>query len=104
MPSPLTVVVWAPFIGLLFMAALAAYLGMILSEAWRERPWRAVLILTGLGVVAMLVAWHGDGQEVTRHTIEGLAQLRLGLWILIVVGLLGPQPGGEGGGRQQPAG
>jgi len=105
MPSPLTVVVWAPLIGLLFMAALAAYLGMILSEAWRERPWRAVLILTGLGVVAMLVAWHGDGQEVTRHTIEGLAQLRLGLWILIVVGLLGPQPGDtEAGGRQQPAG
>jgi hypothetical protein len=102
MSSPLTVVMWAPFIGLLFMGALAVYLG-ILSEAWRDRPWRAVLILTGLGLVAMLVAWHGDGQEVTRHTVEGLAQLRLGLWILIVVGLLGAAPVGvRPGGDQKP--
>jgi hypothetical protein len=96
MASPLTVIVWPPLIGLLTMAALAIYLG-ILSEAWRDRPWRAVLILTGLGVLAMLVAWHGDGQEVTRHTIEGLAELRLGLWILIIVGLLGLRLTGEAG-------
>ncbi len=91
MASPLTIVMWPPLIGLLALAALAIYLG-ILSEAWRERPWRAVLILAALGVVAMLVAWHGDGQEVTRHTVEGLAQLRLGLSILVVVGLLGLVP------------
>ena len=104
MASPLTVVMWAPFIGLLFMAALAVYLG-ILSEAWRDRPWRAVLILTGLGLLAMLVAWHGDGQEVTRHTVEGLAQLRLGLWIMIVVGLLGTGPAGRrAGGHPEPGG
>ena len=38
-----------------------------------------------IGLLSMLVAWHGDGQEVTRHTVEGLAELRLGLWILIVM-------------------
>ena len=43
----------------------------------------------------MLVAWHGDGQEVTRHTVEGLAELRLGLWIIILLGALAnaPEPG-----------
>jgi hypothetical protein len=94
MASPLTVVVWPPLIGLLAMAVLAPYLG-VLSGAWRERPWRAVLLLTALGVPAMLVAWHGDGQEVTRHTVEGLAELRLGLWILMVTGLLGIAPDRE---------
>ena len=103
MPSPLTIVVWPPLIGLLFMAALAVYLG-ILSEGWRDRPWRAVLILTGLGLLAMLVAWHGDGQEVTRHTVEGLAQLRLGLWIMIVVGLFGLHPGAQTRRKREPAG
>jgi len=43
-----------------------------------------------------LVAWHGDGQEVTRHTVEGFAELRLGIWIVIVLWFLGappPRPG-----------
>jgi hypothetical protein len=40
-----------------------------------------------IGVAAMLVAWHGDGQEVTRHTVEGFAEVRLGVWIPFVVGL-----------------
>lgn len=88
MKSPLTVVMWPPALELAIMGALALYLA-VLSEAWRERPWRAVLALTGIGVLAMLVAWHGDGQEVTRHTIEGFAEVRLGVWILIVLGLLG---------------
>ena len=36
----------------------------------------------------MLVAWHGDGQETTRHTVEGFAQVRLGVWLLFALGLL----------------
>ncbi len=49
-----------------------------------------VVVLTLVGVAAMLVAWHGDGQEVTRHTVEGFAQVRLGVWLLFAIGLLGP--------------
>ena len=58
-------------------------------------------MVTVLSVVrrwrGMLVAWHGDSQEVTRHTIEGVAQVRLGVWILFTMGLLrlpafGPDP------------
>jgi hypothetical protein len=92
--SPLTVVVWPPLIGLVLLAMLAGYLTM-LSKGWRDGVWRMMLVFTGIGVVAMLVAWHGDGQEVTRHTVEGLAQLRLGLWIIILLWFLESAPAGS---------
>lgn len=92
--SPLSIVVWPPLIDILIMTAVSLYLG-VLSGVWRDRPWRAVLILTGIGVLAMLVAWHGDGQEVTRHTVEGFAEVRLGLWILVLLGLLTPAASGQ---------
>jgi hypothetical protein len=45
------------------------------------------VVLTVIGLLAMLVAWNGDGQEVTRHTVEGAVQVRLGLWVLALLGL-----------------
>jgi hypothetical protein len=89
--SPLTVVMWPPLVGLVVLAVVAAVVSL-LSRAWRQGVWRMVVALTLVGVLSIVVAWHGDGQEVTRHTVEGLAQLRLGLWIVIVVGVLGPTP------------
>ena len=89
--SPLTVVVWPPLIGLLILAAVAGYL-TFLSKGWRDGVWRMMLVFSAIGVLAMLVAWHGDGQEVTRHTVEGLAQLRLGLWIVILLWFLESAP------------
>ncbi len=87
--SPLTRLLWPPLLELLVLSALALYLGIV-SEAWRTAPWRMVAVLTLVGMAAMLVAWHGDGQEVTRHTVEGFAQVRLGVWLLFAMGLLGP--------------
>jgi hypothetical protein len=86
--SPLTTWLWPPLLELLVLSAVALYLGIV-SEAWRTAPWRVVVVLTLVGIVGMLVAWHGDGQEVTRHTVEGFAAVRLGVWILFAVGLLG---------------
>jgi hypothetical protein len=86
--SPLTVVVWPSLIGLLVQLGVAVYVSLI-SRAWRQPVWRMVFSLTVIGVLSMLVAWHGDGQEVTRHTVEGLAELRLGLWIIILNWLFG---------------
>jgi hypothetical protein len=86
--APLTTVLWPPLLELLVVASLALYFGIV-SEAWRTGPWRMVVVLTLVGMAGMLVAWHGDGQEVTRHTVEGFAQVRLGVWILFAVGLLG---------------
>jgi hypothetical protein len=88
MASPLTVVFWPPLLGLVFLVIMAATLGFP-KQVRRGRPWQMMAAFTVIGVGSMLVAWHGDGQEVTRHTIEGLAQVRLGIWILLVIGLLG---------------
>ncbi len=87
MTSPLTWLLWPPLIELLVLSAVALYLGIV-SEAWRTRPWRVLVVLTLVGMAGMLVAWHGDGQETTRHTIEGFAEVRLGVWLLFALGLL----------------
>jgi hypothetical protein len=92
MASPLTVVFWPPLLGLIFLAVFAATLGFP-KEVRRGRPWQMMVAFTVIGVGSMLVAWHGDGQEVTRHTIEGLAEVRLGIWILLVIGLFGLDQG-----------
>jgi hypothetical protein len=88
MGSPLTVALWPPLLGLFFLAVLAASLS-VRKEVRRGRPWQMMVAFTVIGVGSMLVAWHGDGQEVTRHTVEGLAEVRLGVWILLVIGLFG---------------
>jgi hypothetical protein len=62
-----------------------------------------VVVLIVIGVLAMLIAWHGDGQEVTRHTVEGFAQVRLGVWILVVWGLLGMTADADAAGETCPA-
>ena len=92
MASPLTIVMWPPLFGLIILTALAGSLAWG-TGACSERTWRVVALLTVGGIVAMLVAWHGDAQEVTRHTVEGLAEFRLGVWILVIVGLIGFDPG-----------
>ena len=68
----MTGLLWPPLLELLVLSALTLYLGIV-SEAWRSAPWRMAVVLTLVGWPAMLVAWHGDGQEVTRHTVEGFA-------------------------------
>ena len=95
MTSPLTPVLWPSLLGLDVMAAMAIALGAR-SGAWRQPAWRAVAVLAAIGIPAMLIAWHGDGQEVTRHTVEGFAELRLGVWILLVIGLVGSRVASAG--------
>ena len=86
--SPVTGLLWPPLLELLVLSAVTLYLGIV-SEAWRTPPWRVVAVLTLVGMAGMLVAWHGDGQEVTRHTVEGFTAVRLGVWILFATSLLG---------------
>ena len=48
-----------------------------------------VALLGVLGVAHMLVAWHGDGMEVTRHASIGNVQIRLA--VIVALGMLLPR-------------
>jgi hypothetical protein len=85
--SPLTPLAWPPLAALGVLVALAGYLA-VRHRTWRHPSWRVLAVVTAVGLPAVFVAWSGDGQEVTRHTVEGFAELRLGIWILVVLGLL----------------
>ncbi len=70
-----------------------ATLAVALAFAWRRSAWRRELwvvgILGALGPVSMLLAWQGDGQEVTRHMVEGSVQTRLAILLFLLIGALG---------------
>jgi hypothetical protein len=55
------------------------------------------VVLGALGVLAMLIAWQGDGQEVPRHTVEGFAEVRVCVLVMAVVGVLRAVPVGQRG-------
>jgi hypothetical protein len=78
--SGLTPVLWPPWIWLI---GIGAVIGIVINEKdlTLSRVAQIVMVLGLIGIPAMLAAWNGDGQEVTRHTIEGLAEVRLGVLI-----------------------
>jgi hypothetical protein len=99
--SPLTDPMWPSLAWLAGLALVAGVLA-VWRKTWRRPAWRMTVALTVIGGLAMVVAWHGDGQEVTRHTVEGFAQLRLGLWILVVLGALSSAPAGPASSGPEP--
>jgi hypothetical protein len=72
-------------------AAIAVAIAIGVARAvWRRRWWRMLALLGGLGLLEMLVAWHGDGTETARHGIVGSVAVRLAVVILVVAGALAP--------------
>lgn len=84
--SPLTSILWPTWWWLLPMA-VAALASAALSGVWRSRAWGMVAALSIIGIIEMVVSWNADGQEATRHTIEGFLEVRLGVLILLLVGV-----------------
>jgi hypothetical protein len=83
----------------LLMAALAVAIG------WRRRTsdraeWRFLVAFALIGLLSMLLAWHGEGMEVTRHMVEGNVEVRLSVLLLLLFALFGrpvtPQARQEG--------
>jgi hypothetical protein len=62
---------------------------VFIRRLYRRPEVKALLLLLATGLFSMLVAWHGDGMEVARHTVEGNVQSRLAVMGLGVLGVLG---------------
>ena len=65
------------------LAALGLAVGLrtgLHRRAW----WWVVVVFGAIGVVHMLIAWHGDGMETTRHVSIANAQTRLCILVLVV--------------------
>ncbi|HXY27597.1 MAG TPA: hypothetical protein VEH82_04890 [Acidimicrobiales bacterium] len=67
------------------VATIVAWRRMILGR----HDWRFLAAFTFVGVTSMLLAWHGEGREVTRHLVEGMVEVRLGVLLLLLTALLG---------------
>jgi hypothetical protein len=89
--SGLEPVLWPAWPWLL-LVSVAVIVAASLRRMWGDPRLRATLVLAVLGIPVMLIAWHSDGQEVTRHTIEGLAQVRLGVLLALILAVVGARP------------
>jgi hypothetical protein len=89
--SGLTPVLWPPWVWLLVVAAVIV---VVLDERDLnvDRVVQAIVVLGLIGIPAMFAAWSGDGQETTRHTLEGLAEVHLGVLIMLLYVLLARGP------------
>ena len=66
----------------------AAALVVVRRGRWRQLGVLAALVAAGLW--SMLTAWHGDGEEIGRHTLEGMVQVRVAVLVLVLLAVLGP--------------
>jgi hypothetical protein len=76
----------------LLVAAFVAVAGGVYLGLDRRPDWAVIALLGALGLVHMLIAWHGDGMEATRHASVGNVQVRLGVLLMLVLLLDGRQP------------
>ncbi len=83
--APLLTTVLYPAWPWVLAGAIVAVVGGRWSGQWRRTAWAGVALLGALGLAHMLVAWHGDGMEATRHAGVGNVQVRLGVLILLVM-------------------
>jgi hypothetical protein len=71
------------------LEAVAAVGGAVWLRRWRLPEWQITALLAAIGLAHMLIAWHGDGMETTRHAAIGNVQVRLAA--LVVLGMLLPR-------------
>jgi hypothetical protein len=89
--SGLSPVLWPPWVWLLGVAAVV----VVVLGVRKLKVTGVVHVVVGLGllgVVAMFAAWSGDGQETTRHTLEGLAEVHLAVLIMLLYVMLTRAP------------
>ncbi|MFI5047589.1 MAG: hypothetical protein ACHQIG_11045 [Acidimicrobiia bacterium] len=75
----------SPAASIVLVAAAAACAVFVCCRRRRTTGARVALLFCVLGLAHMLVAWHGDGMETTRHAAVGNVQARLGVVVLVVL-------------------
>jgi hypothetical protein len=80
----LTSALYPPWPVVVVIAGAAVVVGIRLRRA-RRMLWRIVALMGALGLVHMLIAWHADGMESRRHALEGNAQARLAVVLLVIM-------------------
>jgi hypothetical protein len=68
---------------------VGAVAGAVWMRRWRGHVWQMTALLGVIGIAHMLIAWHGDGMEVTRHAAIANVQVRLA--VLLALGFLLPR-------------
>ncbi len=70
------------------LLALAALTAGLRGKVWRSGPlaWLVIGFLA-LFLPHFYLAWHGDAAEVGRHAIQASIQVRLGLWLSLLLSL-----------------
>jgi len=74
---------WWYAVGIATLAVALASLGGVT----RRREWQLAALLAVVGAASVVAAWQGDGQEVTRHTVEADVQVRLALLLALLIAL-----------------
>lgn len=75
----------------LWLAALLALTTLVITltrKPWQDSPgfW-LILVTLALFFPHFYLVWHGDAAEVGRHAIQSSVQLRLSLWLLLLLAL-----------------
>lgn len=72
---------------LLAVLALLTIVVTIKARPWKFNAFWLVFIFLLLFLPHFYLVWHGDAAEVGRHAIQASVQLRLSLWLLLVLSL-----------------
>ena len=91
-PLPLLETIFVPNRFVVMTLALLALAIGAGRRVWRRREWRFLIVFVVVGLFSMLLAWHGEGMEVTRHMVEGDVEVRLGALLLFLLAVLGGAP------------
>lgn len=83
---------FTPNRGVELLLALAALVAAGVRRTWRLPHWRFTALFALTGLWSMLLSWHGEGMEVTRHMVEGNVEARLGVLLALLIALISSRP------------